>query len=149
MSTEEINLKVVKSYIEDFWSDGILDNPGEDYFASTFVAHDPHQEDIQGYEQFVRLGEELLKGFTITNSRIENIFASGDRVVAHYIIEGKHTGYLFGLPPTHRDATIEGMGVFRLANGKITEVWGVTDSLETLQQLGLLPQIGSRAVSAV
>ena len=37
-------------------------------------------------------------------------------------------------------ATVEGMNVYRLAGGKITEVWTQLDTLGLLQQLGAIPE---------
>lgn len=148
MSTETDNLNLVRSYIEDFWSDGRLDNPGETYFSSDFVAHpNSDVEPVKGYEKFVSMGEQLMRGFVPVENRIEDLIACGDKVVARTVYRGKHIGLLFGLPATNKEATMDGIGIFRVANGKIAEAWGVTDSLEVFQELGVLPHIGMRGVA--
>ena len=54
-----------------------------------------------------------------------------------------NTGDYRYLPaPTGRRAVWEGIGIFRVADGKITEIWGTADRMEMLTQLGLLPDIG-------
>jgi len=35
-----------------------------------------------------------------------------------------------------------GLNVFRIANGKLAEHWGLNDRLSVLQQLGVAPQLG-------
>jgi hypothetical protein len=44
-----------------------------------------------------------------------------------------------GLPATHRQVRLSGIGIFRIAEGKIAEVWSLWDRLGELQQLGVLP----------
>jgi steroid delta-isomerase-like uncharacterized protein len=145
VATEEDNKDLVRRYIEDFFSDGHLDNPGETYFSSDFVAHTPDlAEPVQGYEKYVSQGEQLMRGFTPVENTIEDMIASGDKVVVRSVYRGRHTGLLFGLPPTHKEATMEGIGIFRIANGKIAESWGIVDALEVFQQLGVLPAVGQR-----
>jgi hypothetical protein len=40
------------------------------------------------------------------------------------------------------EAVWEGIGIFRVADGKIAEIWGTADRMGMLTQLGLLPDIG-------
>jgi hypothetical protein len=55
--------------------------------------------------------------------------------------DGDHTGVmdLFRLPPTGRAVIMTGQEIFRVANGKFTEVWHQEDVPGMLSQLGLEP----------
>jgi len=71
---------------------------------------------------------------------IEDMIAEGDKVATRYTLEGTHQGELFGVPPTGQRLSIESMTVERVSEGKIREHWRVTDTLEMMQQLGVVPE---------
>jgi hypothetical protein len=50
-------------------------------------------------------------------------------------------GEAFGIQPTGKQVTNSGINIFRVADGKIAEVWDIFDRLWLWQQLGVLPDI--------
>jgi predicted ester cyclase len=48
-----------------------------------------------------------------------------------------HTGEFMGAAPTGRQVIVTGMNLFRIAGGKIVEIWLNADDLSELQQLGV------------
>ena len=44
-----------------------------------------------------------------------------------------------GMPATGKPATVTGIEIYRVADGKIAERWGNFDQLGMLQQLGVIP----------
>ena len=70
---------------------------------------------------------------------IDEQIAEGDTVVTRWTVHGTHNGELAGIPPTGKSATVVGMGVDRIENGKIIESWGLFDQFGMLQQLGVIP----------
>jgi predicted ester cyclase len=72
---------------------------------------------------------------------IEEMIAEGDRVVVRWTSRGIHQGELHGLPPTNKQVTNSGVNIFRIADGRIAEVWDIMDRLWMWQQLGVLPEI--------
>jgi predicted ester cyclase len=67
---------------------------------------------------------------------IEEIVAEDDRVGMLWRLTGTHLGNLFGISPTGRKVDIHEAGIFRLADGRITEGWFMADELGLLKQLG-------------
>lgn len=67
---------------------------------------------------------------------IEQVIAEGDQVGMLFRVRGTHKGNLFGIAPTDKPIDIHELGIFRLADGKITEAWFMADELGLLQQLG-------------
>jgi predicted ester cyclase len=55
------------------------------------------------------------------------------------IVSGTDTGTLKGIPPTGKGFSVDYVHWFRLADGKVAEMWAVRDDLSRLQQLGLTP----------
>jgi steroid delta-isomerase-like uncharacterized protein len=70
------------------------------------------------------------------------LIVEGDKVVMRFTVAGTHKGPLMGIPATGKSYKAPGISVFRLANGKIVEHWGVFDQLSVMQQLGLVPVPG-------
>ena len=67
--------------------------------------------------------------------------AEGDRVAVRWTATGTHRGAAFGVPPTGKRVKFGGITIFRIADGRIVEMWGAWDRLGMLQQIGFL-QIG-------
>jgi steroid delta-isomerase-like uncharacterized protein len=71
---------------------------------------------------------------------VQDLVASGDRVVARWIGRGTHIGELNGMPPTGRKVEVDAISIHRMENGKIAENWTVWDTLGFLRQLGVIPE---------
>jgi predicted ester cyclase len=81
-------------------------------------------------------GPYLRGAFPDRTDTIEDIVADGDRVGMLFRVRGTHKGNFFGIAPTDKPFDIYELGLFRLADGKITEAWFMADELGLLQQLG-------------
>ncbi len=75
---------------------------------------------------------------------IDQQIAEGNTVVTRWTAHGTHNGELAGIPATGKRATVVGLGVDRVENGKIVESWGLFDQFGMLQQLGVDLQPGCR-----
>ena len=51
-------------------------------------------------------------------------------------------------PPTGKQVTNSGINIFRIADGKIAEIWDIMDRLWLWQQLGVLPEINEAIAEA-
>jgi hypothetical protein len=108
--------------------------------------HSIHQTTIN--TDLVDSSPEMEKGFyervgTVWGDRrrtIDEMIAEGDRVLVRWTLQGTHRGEYLGLPPTNRRVTYSGVNIFRIAEGKIAECWGIHDRLWLWQQLGALPE---------
>lgn len=56
---------------------------------------------------------------------------------------GTHLGDLLGIPASGKQVTMEGITILRIEEGKIVERWGRIDALGLLQQLGVIPPLGT------
>ncbi len=68
--------------------------------------------------------------------------AVGDKVLIRWSMSGTHKGDLMGTPPTGKSMTVTGFDYFRIAGGKIVEMWQEADQLSMMQQLGVIPAPG-------
>jgi steroid delta-isomerase-like uncharacterized protein len=68
-----------------------------------------------------------------------HVIVEGDTAATRWTAAGTHKGDMMGIPPTGKRIRVEGMNFYRLANGRITEVWTQFDGVGMLQQLGAMP----------
>ncbi len=87
----------------------------------------------------------FLGSFSDLQTTTEDLIAEGDKVMERYTTRGTHTGDFMGAPATGKKFEAETMVVYRLANGKIVETWGLNDVQAVMTQLGLMPAPGQPA----
>jgi predicted ester cyclase len=88
---------------------------------------------IEGIKEVVR---KHRISFPDWNEKVDDVIAEGDRVVVRFTSTGTHLGEFEGIAPTGKKVRIQEVAIFRLADGKIVEQWGVPDLHGLLQQLG-------------
>ena len=141
MSAEE-NKKVVQRFWKVWEEEDFVDLIDE-LLAPDYVNHSPGIPDQptgpEGVKAVVSMFRSGMPDLRVT---IDDMIAEGDRVATRYTIEGTHEGDLFGVPPTGRRLSIESMTVERVSGGKIREHRRITDTLDMMQQLGVVPESG-------
>ena len=139
MSAEE-NKRLIRRYIE-----AIDDNDSSDwsildeYIAEDFVAHNPPTPGVSLDRDGMKQAAEIFRQATPGRHEITMQVAEGDLVVSRIVGRGIHAGELLGMPATNREVETDGIAVHRVADGKITEYWSVTDVARVLMQVGALP----------
>ena len=66
-------------------------------------------------------------GLSDISLELENIVAEGDMVAVRWTFKAKHTGQIFNIGPTNADVNTARVMFFRLENGKIAELWMLSD----------------------
>lgn len=90
-----------------------------------------------GRDHYVMVCKFLRKSFPDVNITIEELVAEGDRVVNRYVEQGTLTGRAFmGIEPAGQRYAKPGTTVYRVADGRLAESWGVEDTLGWFRQLG-------------
>jgi steroid delta-isomerase-like uncharacterized protein len=98
-----------------------------------------HQHGIDGFKHVM----EWVREFSAdVHYDIEDIISEGDRVAVRMTQSGTHTGTVRGIPPTGKRFSVEYVHWFRIADGKVAELWAVRDDLTRLEQLDLSPGLG-------
>jgi steroid delta-isomerase-like uncharacterized protein len=97
---------------------------------------------IQGLEALKQFLSMYLTASPDLYFTIEDQVAEGDKVVTRYTARGTHLGPFMGIPPTGKHVIVTGIGIIRVANGKIVEEWANGDNLGLLQQIGVVPMPG-------
>jgi|SRR5690349_8339028 len=67
---------------------------------------------------------------------LEDVIASGDRLVVRYTVRSTYRGGYLDLPPGGQSVRETGIIIFRLQGGKVAETWFEGNDLEVAQQIG-------------
>ena len=148
MSIEE-NEALAFRFFQEVSNEGNLDLLDE-ILSPDFVDHNPlpgAPSGPEGAKQFVAM---MHTAFPDMHVSIDDIIATGDKVVVRVTAAGTHLGFLgqkqngmadLDMPgsPTGRHASWTEIHIGRIADGKVVEHWYNVDVLGMLMQLGLIP----------
>lgn len=138
--TEEKNIKIVRRSIE------VL-NTGDVSKVSEFIHSNyfdrgsqsiPGREKLHGPEAFVDTVKNLRAALSELHYKEQEIIASNDKVVSIMIVTGKHTGDLFGIPPTDNSFSYQAAHFYTITDDKIAEHKAFRDDLRFMMQLGVI-----------
>lgn len=133
MSIEE-NKAILRRIGEELINQAKLETADE-FYSSDSVDHTPAPGQVAGPEGVKRDFARIRAAFPDWHQEIEDVIAEGDMVVVRWRSSGTHSGDFMGLPATGIHASWTGVGIFRLAGGKIVERWSNWDALGLMQQL--------------
>ena len=78
---------------------------------------------------------------------VNAMFGHGDLIVTRWTGSGTQTGELFGIRPTGKTVSVDGIWIHRVDGGQIVESWNCWDTLGMLQQLGAIPALGMKSAA--
>jgi steroid delta-isomerase-like uncharacterized protein len=133
------NITVVRRLLDEAFNEGRLETVDETV-ASDFVGYDPAlPEPIRGIAAEKDVVSGYRHAFPDLHIRIDDVIAEGDKVVTRWTARGTHRGDLWGIEPTGKEATVTGISIDRVEDGRIVEAWTNWDTLGMMQQLGVIP----------
>jgi steroid delta-isomerase-like uncharacterized protein len=135
------NKEIVRELHRRLWGDADLDVIDE-VVAADAVTHwgDSESSTVAAIRADA---ERYLAAFSDVRTTIDDLLGEDDKVVLRWSTTGTHTGSYGRVPPTGRVVTMNGIDVYRLADGRIVEAWSMWDGLAAYQQLGLVdPDVG-------
>lgn len=110
-------------------------------FADNYVNHQlsaaapPPAPGVKPKTATVNFFAARLKGLPDLKVTIQASLAEGDKEAASFLYEGTQTGPLYGVAPTGKHLSFTSCDIFRVADGKIAEHWGMGDIAGVLAQL--------------
>jgi predicted ester cyclase len=66
----------------------------------------------------------------------KQFIAKDDKLIVQFTMTGTHQGDLFGVTGTGKPVEINGINIYRLAEGKIIETWQMADYWGLLHAVG-------------
>ena len=105
------------------------------HVSADYVDHDlppglPNNR--QGSEAFFTT---VFQGFPDVTMKVLAEYADGDTVIHRWHCTGTHKGEFLEQPPTNKRCEVDGIDIYRCANGKVVEHWGQWDAYGLLHQL--------------
>ena len=106
-----------------------------------YADHNPQFPNLPSGIEGVRQGFEISLGaWSNFHHEVVDQIAEGDKVVSQINAYAIHIGEFLGVPATHKEITMSGIAVHRVANGRLVEHWANIDQVGVLEQLGVLPK---------
>lgn len=134
---EQLKL-LARMYFERFVN-GAEHGLAHELLTEDFTFHSTDIDTLEGRENFVRRLKENKATFSNSAYEIEDIIAEGAKVAVRLTFRGTHSGAVnrggIALNPTGKDVAIKGFALLRFGNGRIAELWVVTDRLAMVQQV--------------
>ena len=137
MVTTEANKALLLRFDAEVWNAGDV-SVMDELFAPDYVNHDPslgQPPDREGHKRVIAMVREALPDLRET---VDDLVAEDDRVVFRWTVTATHERDFMGTPATGKRIEFSGIEIYRIADGRIAERWGVFDRLGMLRQLGVI-----------
>jgi predicted ester cyclase len=105
----------------------IQHNSPEDFSNLVADKHIDHSNGRNGPAGFVGAAENLHRAYSNLSIQLETLVAEDDWVLAQWQETGVHSGQFFNLKPTNKPFESQGLNLYRLADGQITDSWIAVD----------------------
>jgi steroid delta-isomerase-like uncharacterized protein len=99
----------------------------------------PLPGDATGAQVLKQVWSVLLRAFPDLQLDVKDLIGEDDKVVARIVVTGTHLGDYMGVEPTGKSIAYDEIFIFRFANGRVVETWGVVDVYAQMKQLGVIP----------
>ena len=141
-SGPEANKEIVRRFLEDIYSGGkfeLLAEVCDINYTWHGEAGPTDKNEVKGLEKFRGALADFKNAMPDAHVIIHDMIAEGDKVAVRFTETGTHTGDDFaGVPSTGKRITWTGIGIYRIADGKLVEEWFNEDSLGIMKQLNAL-----------
>ncbi|HMF91711.1 MAG TPA: ester cyclase [Candidatus Angelobacter sp.] len=139
-ASAEQNKIVVRRVFDELFNQGRYEGISQIY-ASNCQVHTRNR--TQGLQEAVSEGKGWRSAAPDLVMTPHQMSVQGDIVMVSWTARGTHTGRGNDLAkPTGKPFVIHGSSRFRMANGKIAEVWNDWDRNELYRQIGVSPKVG-------
>jgi steroid delta-isomerase-like uncharacterized protein len=135
MASQE-NINLVKRFFEEIYNKGNF-NLMDELLSSNVTIYDQalpnHREGLREYKNSQN---QYKQAFPNRKGKIEDVFASDDKVAVRWSLQATHKGDLKDLSATNKDFKVTGISLYSVKSGKITEIFHQWDRLGLLEQIG-------------
>jgi steroid delta-isomerase-like uncharacterized protein len=134
---------ISRRFLEEAFNSGKLDVV-DDLVAPEFVNHDAAlPEPTVGIEAAKASINGYREAFPDLRLTVEQQLAEGELVTTRWSARGTHQGELMGMAATGKQATVTGITIDRIVEGRLVESWTSWDTLGLMQQLGVIPALAT------
>jgi steroid delta-isomerase-like uncharacterized protein len=129
------NEHVVEAFLQDVVNEHNGDhaanymNPDMQWFGGTVGT-------VTGRANVAGLFAGVVAAFPDAHITINDIFGQRDQVVVRVVVSGTQEGAILGIPASGRHVQWDGVDVYRLSDGKISNIWAGDDWTAILNDTG-------------
>lgn len=116
----------------------IISTTIDELVAPEAIVRTPLLGNATGAEALKQVWAVLLAGIPDLQLNIEDLIGEDDKVVARITVTGTHRGTYMGVEPTGKPIAYDEIFIFRFAEGRVVETWGVVDIYSQMKQLGVI-----------
>jgi steroid delta-isomerase-like uncharacterized protein len=91
---------------------------------------------VTGRDNVAGLFASVVAAFPDAHITINDIFGQGNQVVVRVVVSGTQEGAIIGIPASGRFVQWDGVDVYRLSDGKISNIWAGDDWTAILNDTG-------------
>jgi steroid delta-isomerase-like uncharacterized protein len=130
------NVGLGRRWFEEVWNQKKRESVAE-LLAVDCVMHgiSENGEDVRGTEGFLALHAKLLSAFPDMRFMLHDCFGAGDKIVVRWTATMRHAGPGLGIEATGAKIELRGMGIARIADGKVQETWDNWDRMAMFEQI--------------
>ena len=137
MSAE--NKAVIRRLYGDVWNKRKIEILPE-IISPSHALHDPNIPDgLVGPEAYARQVSRFVRAFPDLQFTVEDMVCEKDMLAVSWVISGTHKGEFWGVAPTNKKISIEGITINHIKDGKIMDSDVSMDSLGLMRQIGAFP----------
>lgn len=140
-SDVEANKVLARRFHDEIFEQGNL-AAADEILAPDFVWYSPPDEPLVGPEAVKQVATDIRAFFPDLVLSDDDEIAEGDRVVIRWTLTGTAQTEAGPVP-----VSFTGIDIFRIADGKLVELWQNTDALGLEQQLSAGTAIGTPAAA--
>lgn len=133
----EQNKELVRKTMEATWSKGAFETLKEllaPEYAFYYPSNSPNPVSREELIEFVKMYRKAIPDITMS---IEELISTEDKIIIRFVERGTHIREFMGIPATGNKYEVSGIGIIRIANGKVIEMREEYDVLGLYQQLGM------------
>lgn len=135
MTTPEQNKALVIRFNKEFIEQGNV-QVFHELIAPDFVNQTAPPDTPKGPEGVFYFFNNVVKpAFPDLKVEIYDMVAENDKVATRKAFLGTHQGDFLGVPPSHKNVTINVMDIVRIRDGKFIEHWNVLDLENIMVQI--------------
>ena len=91
---------------------------------------------VSGRANVAGLFAGVVAAFPDAHITIDDIFGQGNQVVVRVVVSGTQEGPILGIPASGRHVQWDGVDIYRLSDGKISNIWAGDDWTAILNDTG-------------
>ena len=144
--TDDTSVKANERVVEAFLEDVVNEHNGD--HAANYMNPDMQWSGgtvgtVTGRDNVAGLFASVVVAFPDARITINDIFGQGDQVVVRVVVSGTQQGAIIGIPASGRYVQWDGVDVYGLSDGKISNIWAGDDGIAILNDTARTRHPGS------